>query len=158
MDTLLELKGIEKKDYQNRRNMKSYVQRKYGNKIVFLSTESNKGQLVMSMKCLEDVSRGEKAVYNAVPLNDDTALRHATNVLRRMIIEHTDGAESLEKRLASTPTLLTEFFRTLLAPEDSHHVVAESTKRLAESLSQDLIFAITKGTFLTPKHTALGLG
>ena len=167
MDTLLELKGIEKKDSQNRRNMKSYLQRKYGNKIVFLSTESNKGQLVMSIKCLEDVSRGEKAVYNAVPLNDDTALCHAANVLRRMIIEYTDGAESLpwpptveslEKRLASTPTLLIEFFRTLLAPEHSHHVVAESTKRLAESLSQDLIFAITKGTFLTFKHTALGLG
>ena len=49
----------------------------------------------MNKKCLEDVSRGEKVLYNTVRLNDDIALRHAATVLRRLILEHTENAESL---------------------------------------------------------------
>ena len=90
----------------------------------------------MNKKCLEDVSRGEKVLYNTVRLNDDIALRHAATVLRRLILEHKENAESLpwpptveslQKRLASTPALLLEFFRSILAPEHTHHLAAEST-------------------------------
>ena len=35
LDTLLELKGIQKKDHQTRCNLKSWVERNYGNKIIF---------------------------------------------------------------------------------------------------------------------------
>ena len=167
LDTLLELKGIQKKDHQTRRNLKSWVERNYGNKIVFLSTESSKGQLIMSKKCLEDVSRGEKVLYNTAPLNDDIALRHAATVLRCLILECTENTESLPwpptveslpKRLASTPALLLEFFRSILASEHTHHLTAESTAQLAESFAQDLMFGISRGTFLTLKQSSLGLG
>ena len=133
------LKGIQKKDHQTRHNLKSWIERNHGNKIVFISTESNKGQLIMRKKCLEDVSRGEKVLYNTVPLNDDIALRHAATVLRRLILERTENAESLPwpptveslpKRLASTPALLLEFFRSILVPEHTYHLTAESTTRL----------------------------
>ena len=66
--------------------------------------------------------------------------------------------ESLKERLKSTPKLLIEFFKLLLSPEDSHHITADSTERLAESFAQDLLFGITKGIFLTLKHTSIGLG
>ena len=49
----------------------------------------------MSKKCLEDVSRGKKILYKAVPLNDNIALHHAATVLHRLILEHTENAESL---------------------------------------------------------------
>ena len=149
----MELKGIQKKDHQPRLHLKCRVERNYGNKVVFLSTESNKGQLIMSKKCLENVSRGEKVLYNTVPLNDVIALRHAAAVLRCLILEHNENAESLpwpptveslQKRLASTPALLLEFFRSILAPEHTHHQTAESTTRLAESLAQDSMFGISR--------------
>ena len=57
-----------------------------------------------------------------------------------------------------TPELLTTFFETLLSPLGAHHVTAKSTKKLAESFAKDLIFAISKGKFLTIKHTSIGLG
>ena len=167
MDTLLELKGIAKKDYRSRATLKKWVERNYGKDIVFLSSEENKAQMLMSKQCLEDVSRGEKVLFNTVPLSEETSLRHAANILRRMVLQHTETAESLpwpptveslEKRLSSSPTLLLEFFKNILEPEDSHHLTSESATRLAESFAQDLMFGITKGTFLTLKHTALGLG
>ena len=51
-----------------------------------------------------------------------------------------------------------EGIKIILKPDESHNVTAESTMRLAESFAQDLIFGISKGTFLTLKHTSVGLG
>ena len=85
--------------------MKSFIQRNYSGNVAFLSTESKKSQLVMSMSSLENVSRGKKTLFNAVPVSDKTTLRHASNVLRKMIIDSVDDlpwpptVESLEKRL-----------------------------------------------------------
>ena len=55
--------------------------------------------------------------------------------------------ESLKARLASTPKLLLHFFKVLLT--ESHHTTSESIS---------LLFAITKGKFLTLRHTCIGLG
>ena len=49
----------------------------------------------MSNKSFDAVSRGEKVLFNTVPLSNDTALRHAANVLRRIILHYTEDAESL---------------------------------------------------------------
>ena len=95
------------------------------------------------------------------------ALHHAATVLRRLILEHTENAESLlspptveslKKRLASTPALLLKFFTNILTPEHTYHLISESTTRLVESFAQNLMFGISRGTFLTLKHTSLGLG
>lgn len=51
-----------------------------------------------------------------------------------------------------------EFFRFLLSPEDTHHLTSESAGRIAEYSTKDLIFRITRGTFLSLKHTSVGLG
>ena len=167
LDTLSELKGVTKHDFRSREVTKKWVQRNFGKEVLFLSTEENKGQMIMSTTCLEDVSRGEKVLYNTVPLNNDTSLRHAAQVLRRIILEYTETAEplpwpptveSLEKRLSSSPSLLLEFFKTILEPENTHHLISEHATRLAESFAQDLMFGVSKGTFLTLKHTSVGLG
>ena len=89
----------------------------------------------MNKKCLEDVSRGEKVLYNTVRLNDDIALRHAATVLRRLILEHRlPAVESLQKHLASTPALLLEFFRSILAPEHTHHLTQSQENDLRNFL------------------------
>ena len=92
MDTLLKIKGVDEKNIgnQSRRNMKSFIQRNYSGNVAFLSTESKKSQLVMSMSSLENISRGKKTLFNAVPVSDKTTLRHASNVLRKMIIDSVD--------------------------------------------------------------------
>ena len=56
--------------------MKSWVQRNYGNDIVFLTAEVNKGQIIMSKQSLVAVERGEKVVTETFPLSDDTSLKH----------------------------------------------------------------------------------
>lgn len=66
--------------------------------------------------------------------------------------------ESLKKRLKSTPKLLKEFFRPLFSPKNSHHLTSESTEHITVSFTKDLKFGITRSTFLTLKHTLLGLG
>ena len=166
LDTLLELQGITKHDANSRKVMKRWIQRNFES-ILFLSGEDNTGQLIMSKECLHDISQGEKVFYNTVPLTDQTSLRHAALILRKMILEHAETSdplpwpptvESLEKRLATAPDLLMKFFKTILEPENSHKVTSDSTGRLVSSFAQDLMFAVSKGTFLTLKHTSVGLG
>ena len=55
-------------------------------------------------------------------------------------------------------SLLLEFFTAVLKPQDSHHLTTESVSRLAQSFAQDIIFGLSKGNFLTLKHTSVGLG
>ena len=64
----------------------------------------------------------------------------------------------MQKRLASTPAILLEFFRSILATEHTHHLTAESTTQLVESFAQDLMFGISRGTFLTLKQSSLHVG
>ena len=95
LDTLLELQGITKHDPNSRKTMKRWVQGNFENSIVFLSSGGITGQLIMSTPYLHDISQGEKVFYNTVPLSDQTSLRHAGLVLRKMIIEHTENCEPL---------------------------------------------------------------
>ena len=70
LDTLSKLKGIENNDYASRRNMKSWIVRNYGKRIVFLSCEAKKGQLIMSKESMDGVSQGGRRLYDTVPLSD----------------------------------------------------------------------------------------
>ena len=65
--------------------------------------------------------------------------------------------KSLQKCFAPTPALPLEFFRSILMPKHTHHLTAESRTQLVESFAQDLMFGTSRGTFLTLKHTSLGL-
>ena len=60
--------------------------------------------------------------------------------------------------MESMPDELTEFLRMLLSPKDSHHITSETINRHVSSFAQDLVHSISRGTFLTLKHTCVGLG
>ena len=66
--------------------------------------------------------------------------------------------ESLAKRDLQYPELLRLFFKELLSPKESHRVTSERVNRLTDSFSQHVVHTVSKGKFLTPKHTSVGLG
>ena len=118
--------------------------------------------MLMAKKLFHDMGQSEKILYNTVPMNDHTA-----NVPRRIVMVYTQEVESLawlatveslHKHLTSTTTLLMEFFKLFFLSEESHHLTLESTEHIAETSDQDLIFGVTRSTFITLKHTSLGLG
>ena len=51
------------------------------------------------------------------------------------------------------------FFRDVISSKNSHHSGAfDSTNRISMSFSEDLLFIISNGKFLTLKHTTIALG
>ena len=75
--------------------MKSWIKRNYNKRIVFLSCEAQKGQLILSKMSLDGISQGGRRLYDTVPLSDNLSLRHVASVLRRIIFEYTDNATPL---------------------------------------------------------------
>ena len=60
LDSLMDLKGIKVKNNLSRRNMKAWISRNYGEKILFLTSDNDKDQIIMSKESLESVGKGEK--------------------------------------------------------------------------------------------------
>ena len=134
---------------------------------MFLTTENNSSQVVVSKDVWHEVTTGFRSLNTSVQSSDMSVLKEAALILQEMILEYTKSAkelpwpptiESLRERLKSTPESLKEFLRLLLSPRDAHHLTTETVNRHIDSFAQDLIFAVTKGTFLTLKHTCVGLG
>ena len=65
--------------------------------------------------------------------------------------------KSLATRDRNYPKLLESFFKELLSHKTSHRT-SERVDRLTDSFCQDVVHAVSKGKFLTPKHVSLGLG
>lgn len=166
VNDLIRINGQE--PTKNRRRLLKYrLKRRYGNKLLFLTAESNKCHIVCSSSSLSEMKDGVRPVMESISRCDESVVKKAAEILRNIIKAHIDDAddlpwpptpESLKKRLEACPRLLYSFFKHLLHSEDIHHIPRESTVRLIESFSQDLLFAISRGTFLTFKHTSLGLG
>ena len=66
--------------------------------------------------------------------------------------------ESLGSIGRQFPSILESFFKALLSPKDSHNVIGAKVERLVDSFSQDIMHAVSRVKFLTPKHAAVGLG
>ena len=75
-----------------RRTMKLWLTRNFNKSIVFLQHENNKGQYIMSKDSLDSVGKGEKLTSATFSLSDDTTIKHAAKVLRRIIEDYTDQA------------------------------------------------------------------
>ena len=166
LDILLELSKINK-DAQKRKVHKRRLQRTYKDDIFVLSAEQNQGQFICSKKSMNEISKGSVSVHETVPRLKENIVKEAAMILREIITQYIQNDDnlpwpptvtSLQKRLNNSPELLRLFLKTLISPEDSHHLVAESTSRLTDSFAQDLVYAISKGTFFTFKHTSIGLG
>ena len=66
--------------------------------------------------------------------------------------------ENLRKDDHNAPDILKLFYENLLSPVSVHHGTSLTAERLIDSFSQDIIYAVSKGEFLTLKHASVGLG
>ena len=167
IDEILDAKGEDQKNNETRRNIKRWLERNFKNEVLFLSADNKTSQIVVSQEVWDEVTSGSRSLNNSVQSCDMSVLREAASILKKIILDYTKSAddlpwpptiESLRDRLKSTPDSLTTFLRLLLSPSDTHHITTETVNRHADSFAQDLIFSLTKGTFLTLKHTCIGLG
>ena len=102
----------------------------------------------------------------ALQFSDEYIVKKAAFKLRHALLEFMNDAvplpwpptvESFQSKERQPPSLLTLFFKKLLTSEN-YHQAGEHLERLIMSLSEDVINALSRGDFLTLKHTALGLG
>ena len=161
------MKCEKTKNNETRKVVKRWLERNFNDKVIFLTTGNNSSQVVVSKDVWEEVMNGFRSLNTSIQSNDLSVLKEVALILQNIILEYTTSAkalpwpptiDSLRERLKSTPEALTEFLRTLLSLKDLHHVTTETVNRHVDSFAQDLIFSVTKGRFLTPKHTCVGLG
>eukprot|EP00112_Aurelia_sp_Birch-Aquarium-sp1_P017646 Seg411.7 transcript_id=Seg411.7/GoldUCD/mRNA.D3Y31 product="hypothetical protein" protein_id=Seg411.7/GoldUCD/D3Y31 len=147
---------------QSRHRLKERLRKHYEEKLVFLQPEYHAPQVVISKECLH----GQIFSRNSTFFKEFTVQRAAL-ILRASILEATENVsnvpwpptvESLGSIDRRCPSILGLFFKTLLSQKDSHNMIGEKVERLVDSFSQDVMHAVSKGKFLTPKHAAVGLG
>ena len=161
MDTLLMSYGIGVGDRQRRLALKERLKKKYQEKLIFVCPEYHSPQVVFSKDCIETQSMAK-----ALQFSDEYIVKKAAFKLRHALLEFMNDAvpltwpptvESCQSKERQPPSLLTLFFKKLLTSEN-YHQAGEHLERLIMSLSEDVINALSRGDFLTLKHTALGLG
>ena len=100
-------------------------------------------------------------------------VKRAAPLVRKSVVKFIEASDPLPwpptvESLAKRDLQYLDFydFKELLSPKESHHVTSERVNRLTDSFSQDVVHAVvhvfsgccSKGKFLTPKHTSVGLG
>ena len=65
---------------------------------------------------------------------------------------------SLRKEDRNPPDILKLFYENLLTVASVHHGTSLAAEHLIDSFSQDIMYAVSKGEFLTLKHASVGLG
>ena len=147
---------------QSRYKLKERLSKINGEKLVFVQVEHQIPQVVISKECLHAPILSRKSGFF-----QEFTVKRAALILRELTLKFVDETlplpwpptvESFESREASSPKLLEVFFKELLSSKESHHNSSERVNRLAGSLSQDVVHAVSKGKFLTPKHASLALG
>lgn len=147
---------------QSRHKLKERLTKSFGDQIVFLQAEYHISQVVISKECLHN-----QMISGSSTRIQQSALKRAASFLQESVLSFLEEAdplpwpptvESLVSRERQYPELLQLFFKELLSFKGSHHVTAERVDRLTDSFCQDVIHAVSKGKFLTPKHASLGLG
>ena len=117
---------------------------------------------MISKQCLDC-----KTVTNSVDFSDEFIVKEAAKVLRKMVIAKMEASkdlpwpptvESLQRKDRDSPELLQTFYGTLLNFKSNHHETNAKNTRLIQSFCSDIMFALSKGKFITLKHAALGLG
>ena len=68
----------------------------------------------------------------------------------------TPTTEALSWPDRQPPESVKEFFRYVL--HSTHHTLGDDVCWYVESFSQDLVYAVSRGDFLTEKHVVLGTG
>ncbi len=162
MDSIVSAYGINEGDRQQRYRLKVRLQEKYGQDLLFISHEKHSPQIVISKICLET-----QTLSNVLEASESNTVKKAATLLRDAVTKVVQEAptlpwpptiESLKSSERNPPQLLELFYKKLLSPTSSSHAPNATVERLADSFSQDVLYAVSKGEFITLKHAAMGLG
>jgi hypothetical protein len=93
---------------------------------------------------------------------DDNSLKEAAFYLRNLILvskTHTlEDSWDIKTNIDSKPKEITEFFRILYSGKSSADPPNESSERLVQFVSDDVVYAISRGRTKPEKHISLALG
>ena len=162
METLQTAYGIGVGSRQSRHKLKDRLQKTFGDKLIFLSQEFHSPVVFISKECLQT-----QTLLNTLQFSNKSIVKKSAFALRDVALKFIDDVadnpwpptvESLNERASKIPELLKLFYIHLLSKPEQHHDVSERVNRLADSFSQDVVSAISKGKFISAKHASVGLG
>ena len=162
MENIVSVYGINEGDRQQRYRLKTRLLEKYGDDPLFISHVKQSPQLVISKKCLKT-----QTMSRVLGSSKSNTLKKTTVILREAVKKTVDESEalpwpptteSLRKDDRNAPDILKLFNENLLSPASVHHGTSLTAERLTDSFSQDIMYAVSKGEFLTLKHASVGLG
>ena len=157
---LTEMHGFDKEDSRLRSKVKQRIENEFGDKIAFVSIAYHEPQIVVSRSVLEDT-----CVSNFIKENKKFILKESARHLRSDITEMISKApklpwppttEALSCPDRQPPESVKEFFRYVL--HSTHHTSGDYACPYVESFSQDLVYAVSRGDFLTEKHVVSRTG
>ena len=146
---------------QSRYKLKERLTKSFGDQLVFLQAEYHVPQVVISSECLHN-----QILSRSSPCIEQFTIKRAALILQESVQNFLEKVaplpwpptvESLAARDRNYPELLESFFKELLSHKTSYRT-SERVDRLTDSFCQDVVHAVSKGKFLTPKHASLGLG
>ena len=160
MKALTELYGFNKEDCRLRSKVKKRLEAKFGDSILFLTVSCREAQIVISKEALLNTT-----VTSLMKDRKEFITKTAAKLLRADIVDMIKQApdlpwpptaETLAWKERQPPESVKEFLQNLL--NATHHTRGENVQRYVESFAHDLVHAVSRGHFLTEKHTLLCMG
>eukprot|EP00112_Aurelia_sp_Birch-Aquarium-sp1_P007111 Seg1776.3 transcript_id=Seg1776.3/GoldUCD/mRNA.D3Y31 product="hypothetical protein" protein_id=Seg1776.3/GoldUCD/D3Y31 len=156
---LTEIYGFNKEDSRLRNKVKQKIESRFGDQIFFVQITHHEAEVVIGKRTLSDTS-----LSSFIKGNNAFILKEAAAILRKDILNMIENAPELswpptvedlnsEERLP--PETVKEFLLNLLHC-NTHHVPGEEVKRYVSSFAQDIVHAVSRGKFMTAKHTLIG--
>ena len=146
---------------QSRYKLKERLAKSFGDQLAFLQAGYHVPLVVISSEYLHN-----QTLSRSSPCIEQFTIKQAALILQESVQNYLEKAaplqwpptvESLATRDRNYPELLESFFKELLSQKTSH-CTCDRVDRLTDSFCQDVVHAVSKGKFLTPKHASLGLG
>ena len=160
MKTLHEIYGLNVTDVRYRGKLKSRIENKYKNRILFLQPQKNIPLVLInaniSLSEINFTNNKECIVKSAEYLREDI-IRYSEN-LPELSWPPTSNELSSDEH-STMPASLITFLNHLLKSSDKHAITRSSNAvRLVNPCASDMIHGVTRGKVITAKHFLLALG
>ena len=150
MKILDEIYGLGAGDTRYRSKMKQRLKDYFKDSISFLpSTNKNIAEVVVNTEC----------VTGTLSVDEESQIRATAKSLKEDILNKYDElqdinwpltSEELQEDSRTPPKSLCIFLETLIKYDD--HRITEKQARLISSITQDIVFAVTRGKVMQRKH------
>lgn len=157
---LTEVYGFDSEDSRLRNKVKKKMIGEFDDQIHFVQISHNEAEVAISQRTLSNTS-----VSTFMKGNNEYILKEAAAILREDVINMIEVSpelcwppttEALTAEERQPPETVMNFLTNLLHSPLIHHPPGEEVKRYVSSFAQDVLHAISKGKFMTAKHTLLG--